>query len=163
NISLLHLFALVTIAGAVFLKTAIHVGHLTTAPKSDNPAIIAEATLDKPVARLEARAELQNTKPKSATAHALVQPRDAAPPPEGTCAAERGTKIVRPAEALPLPHPTPQWGSAVITFTAPSLPVAAPKQTRSAKSDAPPPPRRAPKEVRTKSARSALQQTGRAS
>src|SRR5262249_24262566 len=97
NISLLHLFALVTIAGAAFLKTAIQVGHLTTAPKSDNPAIIAEATLDKPTARLEARAELQNTKPKIATAHAWV----AAPPLKETTVAEPRSKIVMTAEALP--------------------------------------------------------------
>src|SRR5262249_36321736 len=138
NISLLHLFALVTIAGAVFLKTAIHVGHLTTAPKSDNPAIIAEAMLDKPVARLEARAELQNTKPKIATAHAWVQPRDSAPPPEETTAAEPRSKIVMTAEALPLPQPAPKRGSAMLTFTAPPLPVKAPKQMQSARSDAPP-------------------------
>src|SRR5262245_36427683 len=163
NISLLHLFALVTIAGAVFLKTAIHVGHLTTAPKSDNPASIAEATLDKPVARLEARAELQNTKSKIATAHAWVQPRDATPPPEGTFAAERRSKIGVTAEAPPLPHPAPKRGSTMLTFAAPALPVAAPKQMRSARSDAPPLPKQAPKEVRTKSAGSTLQQTGRAS
>src|SRR5215469_2097437 len=107
NVSPLQLFALVTIAGAVFLKSAIHIGPLTSVPKSDNPAIIAEATLDKPVARLEARAELQNTKPKIATAHAWVQPRDAAPPPEGTFAAERRSKIVMTAEAPPLPHSAP--------------------------------------------------------
>ena len=164
NIWLLHLFTLVMIAGAVFLKTAIHVGHLTTAPKSDNPAIIAEATLDRPVARLEARAELQNTKPKIATAHAWVQPRDAAPPPEETTAAEPRSKIVMTEEALPLPQPAPpKRGSAMLTFTAPPLPVAPPKQTRSAKPDAPPPPKQAPKEVRTKREGSAFQQTGRAS
>ena len=88
NISPLQLFALLTIAGAVFIKTAPHIGPLTTAPKSDNPATIAEATPNKPVARLVARAALQKTKPKSATARAWVQPRDGAPPPEETTAAE---------------------------------------------------------------------------
>ena len=73
NISPLDLFALLTIAGAVFIKTAPHIGPLTTAPKSDNPATIAEATPNKPVARLVARAALQKTKPKSATARAWVQ------------------------------------------------------------------------------------------
>jgi len=51
----------------------------------------------------------------------------------------------------------------MLTFTAPPLPVAAPKHTRSAKSDAPPLLKRAPQEVRTKGAGSALQQIGRAS
>src|SRR5262245_66594653 len=108
NIFAFQLFALVAIVGAVSLKTAPHIGPLTSAPNSDNPAIIAEATLDKPVARLEARAELQNTKPKIATAHAWDQPRDAAPPPEGTTAAEPRSKIVMTAEVLPLPHPAPK-------------------------------------------------------
>ena len=163
NISPLELFALLTIAGAVFLKTAPHIGPLTTAPKSDNPATTAEATPDKPAARLVARAELQRTKPKSATARAWVQPRDAAPPPEETTAAESRSKIVMTAVALPLPHPAPKQGSAILTFTAPALPVAAPKHTQSAKSDPPPLLKRAPQEVRTKGAGSALQQIGRAS
>jgi len=51
----------------------------------------------------------------------------------------------------------------MLTFTAPPLRVAAPKHTQSAKSDAPPLLKRAPQEVRTKGAGSALQQTGRAS
>jgi peptidoglycan lytic transglycosylase len=159
----LKLFALVAIAGAVFLKTAPHIGPFTSAPKSDNPAIIAEATSEKPSARLVARAELQNTKPKSAMARAWVQPGNAAPPTEGTTEVEPRSKIVITAQALPLPQPGPKLGSAMLRFTAPPLPVAAPKQTRSAKSDAPPLPKRAPKEVQTKSAGSALQQTGRAS
>jgi rare lipoprotein A len=160
NISPLELFALLTIAGAVFIKTAPHIGPLTTAPKSDNPATIAEATPDKPVARLVARAELQKTKTKSATARAWVQPRDAAQPPEEATAAESRSKIVMTAVALPLPHPAPKRGSAMLTFTAPPLPVAAPKHTQS---DAPPLLKRAPQEVRTKGAGSALQQMGRAS
>jgi len=163
NISPLQLFALLTIAGAVFIKTAPHIGPLTTAPKSDNPATIAEATPNKPVARLVARAALQKTKPKSATARAWVQPRDGAPPPEETTAAESRSKIVMTAVALPLPLPAPKRGSAMLTFTAPPLPVAAPKHTQSAKSDAPPLLKRAPQEVRTKGAGSALQQIGRAS
>jgi rare lipoprotein A len=163
NIGPLQLFALLTIGGAVFLKTAPHIVPLTTAPKSDNPATIAEATPDKPTARLVARAELQKTKPKSATARAWVQPRDAAPPPEETTAAEARSKIVMTAVALPLPHPEPKRGSAMLTFTAPPLPVAAPKHMQSANADAPPLLKRAPQEVRTKSAGSALQQTGRAS
>src|SRR4029079_818704 len=67
------------------------------------------------------------------------------------------------AVALPLPHPAPKQGSAILTFTAPALPVAAPKHTQSAKSDPPPLLKRAPQEVRTKGAGSALQQIGRAS
>jgi len=112
------------------------------------------------VARLVARAELQKTKPKSATARAWVQPRDAAQPPEEATAAESRSKIVMTAVALPLPHPAPKRGSAMLTFTAPPLPVAAPKHTQS---DAPPLLKRAPQEVRTKGAGSALQQIGRAS
>ena len=163
NTSSLQLFALLTIAGAVFLKTAPHIGPLTSTPKSDNPAAIAEATPDKPTARLMARGELQKTKPKSATAHAWVQPGDAPPPPEETTAAKPRSKIVMTAKALPLPQPAPKQGSAMLTFTAPPLPVTAPKQARSAKLDASPMPKRAPQEVRTKGAGSALQQTGRAS
>ena len=163
NISPLQLFALLTIAGAVFIKTAPHIGPLTSAPKSDNPATIAEATPDEPTARLVARAELQKTKLKSATARAWVQPGDDWSPLEETPAAESRSKIVMTAVALPLPHPAPKRGSAMLTFTAPPLPVAAPKHTQSAKSDAPPLLKRAPQEVRTKGAGSALQQIGRAS
>ena len=163
NIFLLQLFALVTIVGAVFLKTAPYIGPLTSAPKSDNPATIAEATPDKPTARLVARAELQNTKPKGAMARVWVQPSDDWSSLEETTAAESWSKIVMTAQALPLPHPAPKRGSATLTFTAPPLPVAAPRQTRSAKSGAPPLPKQAPKEVQTKSAGSALQQVGRAS
>ena len=71
NVSLLQSFALVTIVGAVFLKTSAFIDPLTSAPKSGNPAPIAEATPHEPVARLVARAELQNTKPKSVTARAV--------------------------------------------------------------------------------------------
>ena len=163
NIFLLQLFALVTIVGAVFLKTAPYIGPLTSAPKSDNPATIAEATPDKPTARLVARAELQNTKPKGAMARAWVQPSDDWSSLEETTAAESWSKIVMTAQALRVPHPAPKRGSATLTFTAPPLPVAAPRQTRSAKSGAPPLPKQAPKEVQTKSAGSALQQIGRAS
>ena len=164
NIYLLQLFALVTIVGTVFPKTAPYIGPLTSATKSDNPATtIAEATPDKPTARLGARAELQNTKPKGAMARAWVQPSDDWSSLEETTAAESWSKIVMTAQALPLPHPAPKRGSATLTFTAPPLPVAAPRQTRSAKSGAPPLPKQAPKEVQTKSAGSALQQIGRAS
>src|SRR6185436_9881004 len=124
----------------------------TTAPKSDNPATTAEATPDNPAARLVARAELQRTKPKSATARAWVQPRDAAPPPEETTAAEYRSKILMNAVALPLPLPAPKRGSAMRAFTATPLPVAAPTHTQSAKTDAPPLLKRAPQEVRIKGA-----------
>src|SRR5262249_51864293 len=159
----LQLFALVTIVGAVFLKTAPYIGPLTSAPKSDNSAPIAEATPDKLTARLVARAELHNTKPKSAMARAGGQPRGAGPLPEETTAAEPKSKIGMTAEVLPLLRPAPKRGSAVITFTAPPLPVKAPKQMQSARSDAPPLPKPAPEEVQNKGAGSALQQTGRAS
>src|SRR5262245_40512119 len=163
NVSLLQLFALVTIVGAVFLKTSPFMEPLTSAPKSTNPAPIAEATPDKPTARLVARAKLQNTKLKGAMARAWVQLRDATPPPEGTTAAEPRSRIVMTAEAPPLPQPAPKRGSAMLTLTAPALPVAAPKQMQSIRSDAPPLVKPAPEEVRTKGAGSALQQTGRAS
>ena len=38
----LQLFALLTIAGAISLNTAIYIGLLTNTPKPDNPATIAE-------------------------------------------------------------------------------------------------------------------------
>src|SRR6266536_3527507 len=74
SISPLQLFALVTIAGAIFLNTAPYIALLTYTPKSDKPATIAEAppAPDKPAVRVVARAELQNTKPKSATTRARV-------------------------------------------------------------------------------------------
>jgi rare lipoprotein A len=146
GISLLRL-ALVTLAGAIFLHTAPYIRVLTNAPKFEKPATIAE---NKAAPRMVARAEMQSTKPESATTSARVRPR------EKSMGAE--------AEALPLPPPAPQ-PSATLTFTAPPLPVAAPKSTRSAKSrsDAPPLPMRVPKEVRSRIAGSALQQTGRAS
>jgi hypothetical protein len=106
NIFPFQLFALVAIVGAVFLKTAPHIGSLTSAPKSENPATTAEATPDKPTVRLVASAESQNTKPKGAMARAWVQPRDAMPPLEETTAAESWSKIVMTAQALPLPHST---------------------------------------------------------
>jgi rare lipoprotein A len=147
---------LVTIAGAIFLN----IGLLTNTPKSDKLTTIAEAppAPDKPAARVVAHAELQNTKPKSATACARVQPRDASP-------AAPWPKKQRFMSAEALPHPPPKQGSAMLTFTAPPLSLPTPKQARSAisRSDAPPLPTRAPKEVRSRIAGSALQQTGRAS
>jgi rare lipoprotein A len=95
-----------------------------------------------------ARAEMQSTKPESATTSARVRPR------EKSMGAE--------AEALPLPPPAPQ-PSATLTFTAPPLPVLSPKRARSgiSRSDVPPLP--TPKKLRSRIAGSALQQTGRAS
>jgi rare lipoprotein A len=136
GVSLLCLFALVTLAGAIFLNTAPYIDLLTNTPKFDRPATTAEAppAPDKGAAHLVARAKIKNEKFMS-------------------------------AEALPLPHPASKQGSAMLTFTAPSLPVPAPKPTRSviSRSDAPPLPTRVPKEVRSRIAGSALQQTGRAS
>jgi rare lipoprotein A len=148
------LFALVTIAGAIFLNTAPYRGLLTNQPNSDTPATIAE---DKAAPRMVARAEMQSTKPESATTRVRVQPGDASSWPN--------KEKFMSAEALALPHPAPKQGSATLTFTAPPLPVPAPKPTRSAilRSDAPPLPTRVPKEVRSGIAGSALQQTGRAS
>ena len=83
NISPLQLFALLTIAGAVFIKTAPHIGPLTTAPKSDNPATIAEATPDKPSGSLSGARRIAEDEAEERTARAWVQPRDAAQPPEG--------------------------------------------------------------------------------
>jgi peptidoglycan lytic transglycosylase len=143
--------ALVTLAGAIFLNTAPYIRLLTNAPKFDKPATIAETPLapHKAVAGVMARAELQSTKQESATTSARVRPR------EESMGAE--------AEALPLPPPAPQ-PSATLTFTAPPLPVLAPKRARSviSRSDAPLP-TRAPKEVRSRIAGSTLQQIGRAS
>jgi rare lipoprotein A len=152
GISPLFLFALVTLAGAIFLNTAPYIRLLTNAPKFDKPATIAETPLapHKAVARVMARAEMQSTKPESATTSARVRPR------EKSMGAE--------AEALPLPPPAPQ-PSATLTFTAPPLPVLSPKRARSgiSRSDVPPLPTRAPKKLRSRIAGSALQQTGRAS
>jgi rare lipoprotein A len=162
SISRLQWFALVTIAGAIFLNTAPYIGLLTNTLKSDKLSTIAKAP-PAPAARIVARAEL-HTKPKGVTARARVQPRDASPAPEESTAAESAPWPMS-AEVLPLPHPAPQQGSARLTFTAPPLPVPAPKQTQStiSKSGAPPLPKRAPKEVRSRLPWSALQQTGRAS
>jgi rare lipoprotein A (peptidoglycan hydrolase) len=165
SVSRLQLFALVTIASVMFLNTAFHLG-LTTTPNSNKPSTITESpSPDKPAARVVARAELQNTKPKRVTAYARVQPRDASPPLDeatGESAPSPKKKNSMTAEALPLPHPAPQQGSARLTFNAPPLPVRAPKQARPAisRSDAPPLP---PKEVRSRLAGSGLHQTGRAS
>ena len=54
----LQLFALVTIAGAISLNTAIYIGLLTNTPKPDNPATIAEPppTPDKSAFRVVAHA-----------------------------------------------------------------------------------------------------------
>ena len=52
GISLLCLFALVTLAGAIFLNTARYIGLLTNTPKFDRPAITAEAHLRLTRARL---------------------------------------------------------------------------------------------------------------
>jgi rare lipoprotein A len=171
SISPLQLFALVTIASAIFLNTAPYIGLVTNTSKSDKPATIAEvpSPLDKPAAYVVARAKLQNTKPKSVTAHAQVQPRDGSPALEESTAAESAPwpkkEKSMTAAALPLPHPAPRQGAARLTFTTPPVPVPAAKQTRSgiSRSAAPPLPTRAPKEVRSRIAESALQQTGQAS
>jgi integrase len=108
-----------------------------------------------------ARAKLQNTKPKSVTAHAQVQPRDGSPALEESTAAESApwpNKKSMTAAALHLTHPAPSKGAARLTFTTPLLPVPAAKQTRSgiSRPAAPPLPTRAPKEVRSRIAESAL-------
>jgi integrase len=68
-----------------------------------------------------ARAKLQNTKPKSVTAHAQVQPRDASPPFEKATATKSAPwpkkEKSMTAAALPLPHPAPRQGAARLTFT----------------------------------------------
>jgi rare lipoprotein A len=159
-ISPLCLFALVTLAGAIFLNTAPYIGLLTNTHKFARPATTAEAppAPDKGAPHLVARAErMQSTKPKGATTRARVQPGDTSPGPN--------KENFMSAEALVLPHPAPKQGSATLTFTAPPPPVPAPKPTRSAvsRSDTPPLPTRVPKEVRSRIAGNALQQTGRAS
>jgi rare lipoprotein A len=169
TISLLQLFALVMIAGAIFLNTAPYIDLRSNTPEPDKAASIAEVppAPNKPSVRVVASAEMQSTKRESATTHARVQPPDQLPGFEDATTDESAPKNEKPlraqAKALPLPHPAPKQGLAMLISTAPPLPVSVPKQARSARSDAPPLPTRAPKEVRTRIAGSALQQTGRAS
>jgi peptidoglycan lytic transglycosylase len=168
SISRLQWFALVTIAGAIFLNTAPYIGLLTNTPNFDKHSTIAKAP-PTPAAHVVARAEVQTTKPESVTGRAWIQPRDASAALEEATAAESAPspkdEKSMTAEALPVPHSAPKQGSARPTFTTPPLPVPASKQTRSAisRSEAPPLPTRAPKEVRPRIAGIALQQTGRAS
>jgi len=165
----LQLFALVMIAGAIFLNTAPCIDLFSNTPEAGKVASIAEVppAPNKPSVRVVARAEMQSTKPESATTHARVQPPDELPALEDATTAESAPKNEKPLRAratvLPLPHPAPKRGSAMLISTAPPLPVPAPQQVRSARSDAPPLSTRAPKEARTRIAGSALQQTGQAS
>ena len=165
-ISLLPVFALVTIAGAIFLNTAPYIGLLTNPSKSDEPATIAEtpSAAYKPAARVVAHAEVQGTKPKSAIATAQLQPGDASPPAPRDAPTSRPNKEIHiSAEALPLPHPAPKQGSAILTFTVPPLPIRKRLRTAIPTSEVPPLPARAPKKVESRIAGSTPQQTGRAS
>jgi rare lipoprotein A len=163
-ISPLQLFALVTIAGAIFLNTARYIDLFSNTPEPEEVASIAEVppAPNKPSVRVVARAEMQSTKPESATTQVRVQPPDELPALENATTAVTAAKNKKPlraqAKALPL-----KQGAARLIFTAPPLPVPAPKRTKSiSKSGAPPLPTRAPKEVRSL-AGNALQQAGRAS
>src|SRR5262249_18070534 len=121
TISLSPVLALVTIAGAIFLNTAPYIGLLTNPSKSDKPAATPTAA-DKPAARVMAHAEVQGTKPKSAIATAQLQPGDASPPAPRDAPTSRPNKEIHiSAEALPLPPPAPNQGSAILTFAAPWL------------------------------------------
>src|SRR5262245_10560978 len=84
SISPLEVFALVLIAGAIFLNTAPYIGFLTNTPKSDRAETIAETppAPDKPAVRVVAHAEVQSTKPESATITARLQPGDTSPAPK---------------------------------------------------------------------------------
>jgi rare lipoprotein A len=126
----LQLFALVMIAGAIFLNTDIDLRSNT--PEPDKAASIAEVppAPNKPSVRVVASAVMQSTKRESATTHARVQPPDQLPGFEDATTAESAAKNEKPLRA---------------------------------QAKAPPLPTRAPKEVRTRIAGSALQQTGRAS
>jgi hypothetical protein len=77
----LQLFALVTIAGAISLNTAIYIGLLTNTPKPDNPATIAEPppTPDKSAFRVVAHAAVHGMKPETATTTARLRPGDVSP------------------------------------------------------------------------------------
>jgi hypothetical protein len=66
SISRLQWFALVTIAGAIFLNTAPYIGLLTNTPNFDKHSTIAKAP-PTPAAHVVARAEVQTTKPESVT------------------------------------------------------------------------------------------------
>jgi len=166
NISLLQVFALVTIVGAIFLNTAPYIDVLTNPSKSNKPAATPTAA-DKPAVRVVAHAEVQgSTKPKSATATVQLQPGDASPPaPRDAPTSQPNQEIHISAEALPLPHPAPKQGSAILTFAAPWLPAGIRKRVRAAipRSEVPPLPARAPKKVESRIAGSTPQQTGRAS
>jgi rare lipoprotein A (peptidoglycan hydrolase) len=169
---LLRLFALATLSGAIFPIGAPYVALLTTTPKADKPATIAEPPPepDRSAARVVASAEMQSTKPESVTARAQVQPTDVsqtlktAPAPKAPSSKEEKS-VSAEAEVLPLPQTAPEQGLAMLIPPVPPLPERSPQKARSAiaNSEAPPLPTRAPKEVRSKLAGSPLQQTGRAS
>ena len=111
TISPLQLFALVMIAGAIFLNSARYIDLFSNTPEPDTVASIAEGppAPNKPSVRVVARAEMQSTKPESATTHARVQPPDELPALEDATTAETAAKNKKPlraqAKALPLPHP----------------------------------------------------------
>src|SRR5215510_11017361 len=108
SISPLRVFALVLIAGAIFLNTEPYIGLLTNTPKSDKAETIAETppAPDKPAVRVVAHAEVQSTKPESATTTAWLQPTDASPAPKDAKPTRQPNKEKSiSAEALPIQRP----------------------------------------------------------
>jgi rare lipoprotein A len=172
RVTRLQLFALITIAGAIFLNTAPYIDLITNTPRSDKTATIAEAppAPQAPAARVVAHAEMQSTRLEG-VASARVQPRDAsralraANAPEPVPSREEEKSVSAEAEVLPMPQLAPKHGLAMLITPLPPLPMRSPKKARSAisRSETPPLPTRAPNEAPTGIAGSPLQQTGRAS
>ena len=162
----LQLFALVTIAGAISLNTAIYIGLLTNTPKPDKPATIAEPppTPDKSAFRVVAHAAVHGMKPETATTTARLRPGDVSPAKGAKPTPLPNKEKSVSAEARPLPRPAPKQGSAILTFTVPPLPIRKRARTAIPRSEAPPLPMRMPKKVESKIAGSNTHhQIGRAS
>jgi hypothetical protein len=97
----LQLFALVTITGAIFLNTARYIDLFSNTPEPEEVASIAEVppAPNKPSVRVVARAEMQSTKPESATTQVRVQPPDELPALEDATTAETAAKNKKPLRA----------------------------------------------------------------
>jgi rare lipoprotein A len=147
----LQLFALVTIAGAISLNTAIYIGLLTNTPKPDNPATIAEPppTPDKSAFRVVAHAAVHGMKPETASTTARLRPGDVSPAKGANDAPAKQREICK---------------RAILTFTVPPLPIRKRARTAIPRSEAPLPPTRAAKKVESRIAGSNTHhQIGRAS
>ena len=172
RMSPLQVLALVTIAGAIFLHTALYISLLTNTPRSDKTATSAEAPPAPHMAdaRVVAHADMQSRRLEG-IATARVQPRDASPAlgaadaPEPVPSLEVEKSVSAEAEVLALPQLAPEQGLAMLILPMPPLPVRSPKKARSAisRSETQPLPTRAPRKGQSRIAGSPLQQTGRAS